>query len=96
MKTTLAFVAASVLAVAAPVLEQATNSSKRAEFAGEQVQREIAVNRLTAKPAGELMQHEPGGDVGGVVRRTSGTASRFGFGLIEERRGVMVAVRRVG
>ncbi len=68
---------------------------ERAEFAGEQVQREIAINGLAAEPAGELMQHESGRDVGSVDRRARGTAAWFGFGLVEQRRSVMVAVRRV-
>ena len=42
--------------------------SERAEFAGEQVQREVAVNGLAAEPAGELMEHESGRDVRGVDR----------------------------
>lgn len=69
--------------------------SERAEFTGKQVQREIAVNGLAAEPASELMQHESGCDVGGVDRRARGAAAWFGFSLVEQSRGVMVAIRGV-
>jgi hypothetical protein len=45
-----------------------SKSSRRHELAGEQVERNIWIDWLPPKPARKLMQHQAGGNGGGVDR----------------------------
>ena len=63
---------------------------------GQEIQRRIAVHRHPAQPASELVDHEPGGNRGGIDRAAGGAAADLGFGLPEERRRVMLPADVVG
>src|SRR6185369_10339122 len=57
------------------------------EFISEQTERQVRLYWYGAEPASELVEHEAGGDVGGV----DGAAGRAAAGLVEEGGGVMSA-----
>ena len=71
-------------------------NSHHGEFTRQQVQREVPVNWDLPEPAGELVQHETGREVGGVDGAAGGAGTGLSFGLFEERRGVMIATARIG
>ena len=66
------------------------------QFITEQVENQIGVGFDSPQPAGELVDHQSGSDVGGVDRGFGGTRSGLGFGLVEQRRGVVLSGHRVG
>ncbi len=50
----------------------------------------IGGDRQSAEPAGELVQHQAGGDLGGVDRAPGGAAAGLGLGLREQGPGIML------
>ena len=68
----------------------------QSEFITQQVDNQIMAGFGSTQPAGELVDHEPGGDVGGVDRGFGGTRAGLGLGLLEQRRRVVLSGPRGG
>lgn len=49
-----------------------------------------------AQPAGELMHHQPGGNVGCIDRAAGRATADLGFGLCEQRRRIVRSSLRIG
>ena len=61
----------------------------KCQFITHQIQNQIRAMFDIPQPAGELVDHQSGGDVGGEDRGFGGTGTGLCFGLVEQRGGVV-------
>jgi hypothetical protein len=62
------------------------------EFAGQQIERCICVDGHLAQPSTELMDHQTGPNCSGIDGSSRSAGADLGLRLIEERRGIMLAI----
>src|ERR1700733_13363906 len=66
------------------------------QFGRQKIERDICIDRQTAKPPSELMDHQASGDCCRVTCTFRSAGADLGVRLIKQSRGIMLSLARLG